>query len=440
MKKGIMFSVFCTVVFLAISFTAADELDELQRQIEILKEIQKHNNPVYVFGGGVGTRLDGAINTAKDLYGVPAIGIHAYSGNWVPDIFKAVVDYMDPEQGKVTGRRVLGELERIYQELGRIDMATFHSAFVVALNNVPQELDTLLSSGKLKIDNLALAGAHVTPELAEVLNKHQAKGNIKDWATFERSYVPGQQRGDLVVLDTTPLKEFRDPFGAAIAKTLVNLDLLPWFRYGIFGGGTAYYHFSPEHFMETYSPAIRKSFGISEKTEKSTRVPEIDTSQPEPKKYKIDDKYFFPPPPPPPPYTFAAAGKDPGGVLLRTGNTYKIDGSGNLKKLEETILKSRPDKEATDWKFEHEGKKYKAVAIPLKKKDTNFPKINMRYLSQQNAVVLWKGDEVVVFKLHSSDQYVKIVQIVEGKLLELKDDSIVFQTTNIVFEDEQLEK
>lgn len=437
-----IFSVIVLLIILILfSSLRGEEIVTLDRQIEHIKIMQGSDKPICVFGGGVGTRWDDALIAGEDLYGGPAIGIHAYTGDVIPDIFRAAIDYLDPQQGKETGRRVLRDLEKIYQKCGRIDMATFHSAFVVALNNIPEELDVLLSSGKLRFGKLALAGADVQPKLADVLNKHQKKGNIKDWVALEKSYIPGKQRGDLVVFVTTPNWEFKSYLGAILAKAFVAVELailkIPSLvSGGKFGGGAMFYDFSPDHFMETYTPAAHKFFVIAGKTGKSDKLPESKIGREEEKKYKKDEKY---PPwwPPPPDKNLPAAGKPPGGVLLEKGNFYITDNTGALKKLEKDALKSRPEKGIITWNLEHEGKKYKAVAIPSGKKNTGSVETNFYYDNRQKTVVFCRGDEVVAFKLYPSGPYLQILQIVEGKVIEKKNNSIVFQTTNIVFSDYQ---
>ena len=410
------------------------DLDRQIKHIMIMQGNDKHK-PICVFGGGVGTRLGDAILTAEELYGGPAIGIHAYSGDIIPDLGRAMVDYLRPAQGKETGMRVLKDLEKIYKECGRIDMATFHSAFVVALNHVPEELDAALSSGKLRFDRLALAGAHVLSGLAAVLDKHKEKGNIKDWKALERTYKPDQQRGDLVVLATTPNWEFRSYLGAAIGKALVALDVLSWISGGKSGGRALYYDFSPEHFMETYTPAVRQFFGLS--SEKSGRQPELRIGKEvQDIKYKKEERYPFWWPPE---KGFATAGIDRGGIFLSTGNTYLADETGSIKKMEEAALKSKPKKDAIVWEFEHQGKKYKARALPFGKKDYPSGETGFHFDREQNIAVFSDKDGVVTFKLQPVGSYFQILQIGEGEVMERKGMSLVFQVTNMVFTDYSLE-
>ncbi len=214
--------------------------------------------PVCVFGVGIANNPD---VEGKYVYGdVPIVAINPYSGH----LLKAASDYLN--SSRHNGRGVVEDLEKIYQDKGRVDMVFFHSAAVVALNGAAEKLDESLSAGRLRLTKIALAGVHVQPKLASVLDKHKEKGNIGDWLALENRYVPGKQRGDLIVLFTTPNREFRSRIGGAILKLLVGFEVgIIKFPALISGGKwdvkSPIYDFQ-QHLVEVYTPAARNFFGL----------------------------------------------------------------------------------------------------------------------------------------------------------------------------------
>lgn len=213
--------------------------------------------PVCVYGVGIANNPD---VEGKFLYGdkLPVIGINPYAGH----LLKAVGDYLNPSRN---GRRVVEDLEKVYQEKGRIDMAFFYSAAVVALNDGAEKLDESLSAGKLRLGKLVLAGVHVQPKLRAVLDKHREKGNIGDWLALEHTYIPGKQRGDLIILFTTPNREFGSRIVGAALKVLVGFEVgmikFPALISRKLDIPTPLYDFS-QHLVEVYTPAARDFFGL----------------------------------------------------------------------------------------------------------------------------------------------------------------------------------
>ncbi len=221
------------------------------------------NGPICVFGAGIANKpqIEG-----KYVYGdrLPVIAINPYDG----DLIKAAGDYL--HSSRHNGRGVVDELERVYQEKGRVDYAFFHSAAVVALNGGAEKLDESLSTGRLRLGKLVLAGVHVQPKLRAVLDKHKETGSIGDWLALEHTYIPGKEKGDLIVLFTTPNKEFRSSVGGAVLKVLIGFEVgIIKFPALISGGKwdipTPFYDFR-RHLIEVYTLAARNFFDL-EKTD-----------------------------------------------------------------------------------------------------------------------------------------------------------------------------
>lgn len=432
MKKWLVSAILVSALTSFPVMLTQDDTLELEKQIQQAKTKMDANKPVFVWGGGVGARWENSLATAKFLSSGPAIGIPAYrGGQLIPDFVRAGVDYLVPPKAKETGQRLLKDLVRVYQGCGRID-AAFHSGFVVALNQVPEELDALLGAGKLRFGKLALAGVHVQPKLAAVLNKHREMGNIQDWITLERAYVPGKQRGDLFVLASTPNLEFKSYLGATIGKGILAADIL---TVGLMTGGKLgirayYYGVSPEHFMETYAPDAWKFFGYKPYKPNEEDIRKVISRKPEIPKFKRQDSapFFWPPD-----KNLAAAGKDPGGVLFSTGNTYVLDTSGATPKLEQAVLGSRPGQGSISWKLRHEGESYEAVAIPLGKVNIVPAEVSVHVAKQENTVVFQQGNDVLTLKYRPVGPYLQILQIAEGKVVNKTARSVVFQVYNVVF-------
>lgn len=441
MKRLIVLIVsFTALIVASVSLRAEKELLTLNRQIEHVKFMQGDNKPICVFVGGVGTRWDDALTTGESIYGSPAIGIPTYRGDMIPDFLRAFVDYITP-QGKQTGQRLLEDLQKVYRETSRIDMLTFHSAAVVALNNdeVIKKLDALLSSGKLRFGKVAFAGAHVQPDLAAVLNKHQEKGNIQDWVTLEQQ--PNREKaGDLIVVWTTPNLEFENPVWAGLGK----VGLLPNIVLSSIGAGKVVdqhlLYGLGAHAMKGYAPAAWQFFGLESHIDENKFRKRLERlgRKAETLKFKKDERF---PPWWPPDKNLPAAGKDPGGVLFNKGNTYILDHTGFIKKLEESALKSRLREGAITWKFQHGEKEYKAVSIPLDKKSpVSIEKTPYYYDERQNIIIFLHKNSILALKLRPIGSYIQILQIAEGKVYGKSDDFFAFQINNVVFTDYSLRK
>jgi hypothetical protein len=395
--------------------------------VEHLRIVQGDNKPICVFVGGIGTRWEDALAAGEEFYGGPAIGISAYEGDIIPDWLRAAADYLTP-QGRSTGKRLLEALQAVCDECGQIDMLTFHSAAVVALNNgeVIKELDALLSSKKLRFGKVAFAGAHVQPELAAVLTKHKGAA-IQDWVTLEQSPTK-EKAGDLIAVWTTPNLEFENPVWAGLGK----VGLLPNLVLSAVGAGNSVdrhlLYGLGSHVMENYADAAREFFGIPSAT--VARKKPKTQSRSQDKAYRRQDQY---PPWWPDGGNFAAAGKDPGGVLFDRANSYLVDTSGLVRRLEEATLRSRPEDNAITWDFEHGGEKYKAVTVPVGKKRGDPTGSACYYDKQGEVIVLCQGDDVLGIRVRQAGSLLQILQIAEGKVTNRASNLLAFRITNLVF-------
>lgn len=123
-----------------------------------------------------------------------------------------------------------------------------------------------------------------------------------------------------------------------------------------------------------------------------------------------------------------------GGILFDIGNTYLVDQEGFVREIEKSILETRPEKESITWKFQHEGKTYKAVALPFEKKEKSEPQpIRYYYNNQQNVMVSFNGANVIAIRYLRSGHYFHVLQVAEGKRIkERSDGNLIFRVNRII--------
>ena len=133
---------------------------------------------------------------------------------------------------------------------------------------------------------------------------------------------------------------------------------------------------------------------------------------------------------------FAETLNKPGGVLFDKGNTYLFGKDGTVKKIKESALKARPEKRTIDWEFQYLDQKYKAVAIPLGKKEKSQQrKYTLHHNDKQKIITLIHNNNIIVIKYSQSGNYFHTLEAVKGKVIGEKKQELLFKVNEILFSD-----
>lgn len=133
---------------------------------------------------------------------------------------------------------------------------------------------------------------------------------------------------------------------------------------------------------------------------------------------------------------FAETLNKPGGVLFDKGNTYLFGKDGTVKKIKESALKARPEKKTIDWEFQYLDQKYKAVAIPLGKKEKSQQrKYTVHHNDKQKIITSIHNNNLIVIKYSQSGNYFHTLEAVKGKVIGEKKQGLLFKVNEILFSD-----